>query len=274
MLTLLDFGREGAMATCKTCPASGAQTKRAGRVRAALPLLAIALALALAGCDRREAKAPVPQANLPVGDGVVRGKVMFHGAAPVMPLIEPTACHPGAKPHREETVIVNENGTLKNVLVYIKDSVVVDGSSQPPAELDQVDCQYVPHVLAIQLNQPLVIKSSDPGTMHNVNFNPMKNPPGNFGMTQAGQSKTISFAHPEIISFRCDVHPWMTSYVGVFENPWFAITGGDGRFEIPKLPAGQYTLVAWHEQYGQLTQQIEVTDDKPVDVTFDYAPPR
>jgi hypothetical protein len=125
----------------------------------------------------------------------------------------------------------------------------------------------------VQVGQTLLVRSSD-DTLHNVHYKPDRNRPANFGLTAAGAEKKVTFAAPEFVRVKCDVHPWMTAYVGVFETPFFAATGADGRFEIKSLPAGEYTLVAWHELYGRQAQKLEIADEaKPVEATFRYKAP-
>jgi hypothetical protein len=106
--------------------------------------------------------------------------------------------------------------------------------------------------------------------MHNVHIDASQNAPVNLGMTAAGQQKVITFARPEIMRVKCDVHPWMTAYIGVFENPLFAISSDDGSFQITGVPAGTYTLTAWHELYGEQKVSVTVSDDKPATVDLTY----
>jgi hypothetical protein len=97
----------------------------------------------------------------------------------------------------------------------------------------------------------------------------------NFGMTAAGQTRNVTLdraEHDPPIRVKCDVHPWMTAYVAVMDNPYFAVTGEDGSFELPHLPAGNYKLVAWHELYGRREQPVTVNEDAnaAVEATFVY----
>jgi hypothetical protein len=89
-------------------------------------------------------------------------------------------------------------------------------------------------------------------------------------LTTPGAEKTVTFSQPEIIRIKCDVHPWMTAWVGVMESPFFTVTKEDGAFAIPRVPAGNYTLTAWHERFGQLEQQIEVKETGAVETKFQY----
>ena len=208
------------------------------------------------------------------GNGVVRGVVKFDGVPPKMATIANKPCHDGAGELQEETVLVGAGGAMMNVFVFVEGAGTGDGKDRPPAVLDQVHCRYEPHVVGVQVGQTLNVRSSD-DTMHNVHYKPDRNAAGNFGMTRAGQEKNVTFDKPEsVFQIKCDVHPWMTAYVGVFENPFFATTDVEGRFEIKGLPAGDYTLVAWHELYGRQAQPLKVADEaKPVEATFRYKAP-
>jgi len=66
----------------------------------------------------------------------------------------------------------------------------------------------------------------------------------------------------------------MTAYTGVFENPFFAVTGDDGTFEIKGLAAGEYKLIAWHERYGRLEQSITVNEAAPAEASLEYKAPQ
>jgi hypothetical protein len=240
--------------------------------------LVVLLGLWTAGCDTGSTASDVaPQADGAFGRGVVSGVVAFGGTPPPVAMIPNDTCHnQGARPLPDETVVVNEGGkTLRNVIVYLDGvSGRYDGTQAPAAVLDQVDCRYVPHVLAVQAGQTLLVKSSDP-TLHNVHYRPAENPAGNFGLTQAGSDRRVTFARsePEPVRVKCDVHPWMTAYVGVLPHPFFAVTGDHGRFEISRVPPGSYTLVAWHERYGRLTRPITVGEDGKVEAALEYKAP-
>jgi hypothetical protein len=235
----------------------------------------VALVAALGACDSRS-DGPAPPARLQPadvrGNGVVRGFVKFEGTPPVMNEIANRPCHDGATPLVEEFVVVGDDGGLANVFVSIEGVPAIDGSSLPPALLDQVNCRYVPHALGVCVGQPVRIRSSDP-TMHNVHYTPDRNESRNFGMTRAGDEKTVTFTAAELVRVKCDVHPWMNATIGVFDHPFFAVTREDGRYEIANLPAGRYKLVAWHERYGKLEQQVEVNDAAPIEAHLTYKAP-
>jgi plastocyanin len=144
-------------------------------------------------------------------------------------------------PMKEEDVIVGAGGGLKNVIVYVSNGL--SGRYDPPAApavVDQSACMYRPRVQGIMLGQPLQIKNSDQ-TLHNVHgykgpstlFNQAEIP----GMPPMTKQLT---AAGEIVKLKCDVHPWMTGWILVSTNPFFAVTG-DSSFKLTGFPAGNYT---------------------------------
>jgi hypothetical protein len=240
-----------------------------------------------AGCDENAAAtssqdqngtqtspaAPGPSAPpAPLGSGVIRGKVLYNGTPPT-PEVSERPCHSGPVKVTDESVVVSAAGEFANVIVYLEEPPATsDGSSLEPKLLDQVNCVYSPHVLALQTNQKLRVRSSD-ATLHNVHYDPKLNPSENFGMTGAGQERVVSFKLPEFIRVRCDVHPWMSAWIGVFDHSYFAVSGPDGSFEIAELPEGEYTLVAWHERLGKQQLRVTVEGDEPAAVTVTYQAP-
>jgi hypothetical protein len=86
------------------------------------------------------------------------------------------------------------------------------------------------------------------------------------------KEKTEVFSEPEImVPIKCDVHSWMNSYIGVVSNPFFAVTGDDGTFDLSELPAGTYTIEAWHEKYGTQTQEVTVGDGDAQEISFSFS---
>jgi plastocyanin len=235
-------------------------------------LCAVVLMVSIvAGCGEPSSETATPPLPQPTfGQGVVRGKVTFSGAVPrLQPHRNEPCCEGAPATVPDETVVVNGKGELANVLVYLANISASDGSQQPPAVLDQKFCQYVPHVLGVQVGQKLRVTSSDPAP-HNVHYNPSENHAANFVLTAPGQEKIVTFTKPEFFKTKCDVHPWMSAWIGVMNSPFFAVSKTDGTFEIPKVPAGQYTLAAWHERFGMLEQPVTVGETGSVEATFEY----
>jgi hypothetical protein len=181
--------------------------------------------------------------------------------------------HAGAAAVSEE-VVVDAQGMLGNVFVYVKNGLEGKTFTPPadPVTLDQKGCTYHPHVIGMMAKQPLKILNSDP-TLHNIHALPKAegNKEFNLGMPRPGMEFTKTFDSPEVmVKIKCDVHPWMASYIGVVGHPYHAVTGAGGGFTIADLPAGTYTIEAWHEKYGTLTQNITVGDTPTVEVNFTF----
>lgn len=228
---------------------------------------------------KKEEAAPAagPAATIDeVNGATVTGKVSFTGDAPKMKTIDMSANPACAREHaggtKSEEVVVNDNGTLKYVFVWVK-SGLPDKQWQvasTPVELDQKGCMYTPHVIGVMTGQNVEIKNTDP-TNHNVHPLPRVNQEWNQSQPPKGDPLIRSFAREEVmIPVKCNVHPWMRSYIGVVGHPFFAVTGADGTFTIKGLPPGNYTIEAWHEKYG--TQDLQVTvapkDSKTLDFSF------
>ncbi|MDE2999701.1 MAG: carboxypeptidase regulatory-like domain-containing protein [Gemmatimonadota bacterium] len=177
-----------------------------------------------------------------------------------------------------EVVLVDDDGGLHNVFVYVKSGLegkTFDAPSEP-AVLDQKGCIYKPRVMGVRAGQPITVLNSD-GTLHNIHPKPQNSAEINKAMPKFMKKTTISFANSEVmVPVKCDVHPWMQSYIGVMEHPFFAVTGEGGKFEIKGLPAGTYTIEAWHEskRLGTMTQEVTVADgeSRSLDFTFKIKP--
>ena len=207
----------------------------------------------------------------------VTGKAVFTGTPPAPEKIDmkadPTCSAAGAE-NTAEGVVVNSNGTLKNVFVYVKEGLPEGQTYETPQEkvtMNQQGCKYSPHVFGAQVNQPIEIVNSD-ATLHNVHGTPPTGKQFNLGMPIQGMKLTRKFDAPEImVKFKCDVHPWMNAYAGILPHPFFAVTGEDGSFEIKNLPPGDYVLEAWHEKFGVQTQNITVGEADSPAADFSFA---
>ena len=231
-------------------------------IRAGLGAVMVML-FSLGGCNREDVADNRPSES---GDGVIVGRIIFPGPAPATKII------PGSPLVPDESIAVGSAGGLKNVIVFLKDAPKATFVLQSPAVLDQVKCVYTPHVLAVQAGQILRLKSSD-SMMHNVHLKSLVNPDSNYGFPGIGK-RDITLLLPEApFPVRCDVHPWMSAWIGVFDHPWFAVTGEDGKFRIDHVPAGRYTLVAWQEVLPQQEQQIVVASTGSTEADFIFQAP-
>jgi len=213
----------------------------------------------------------------PTGDeGSITGKVTLQGQAPKPRALQMDADSVCAAKHKEpvypETVVVNGNGTLRNVFVYVKTGL--EGKTfavpQEPATIDQNGCVYKPHVLGMQAKQQLKVVSSD-DTTHNIHPMPKVNREWNVSQPPKADPIMQSFSRPEVsIPVKCNQHPWMKAWIDVVDNPFFAVTGDDGSFELKWLPPGNYEIEAVQEQLGAQTMKVTVAakQSAPADFTF------
>ena len=202
------------------------------------------------------------------------GRVFFKGTAPSPKSInmrQDQACAvESGEPVYSEEVVLNADSTLANVFVYIKEGLAARPYAAPvvPKVLDQRNCRYRPHVIGIQVGQTLKILNSDP-TFHNVYAAAQKNKPFNVGMSKVEKVKTRTFDQAEVmIPLRCNVHQWMSAYVGVVDHPFYSVTDSTGSFKLPAVPAGEYVLAAWHEVFGSLEQKIKLADHETKTIDF------
>ena len=207
--------------------------------------------------------------------GTITGRVVFEGAPPPAKEIQFGAEQQCALAHQHppayEDIVVNGNGTLKWVLVYVKDRVPGDfPAPTEPVVIDQQGCVFVPHAAATQVGQPVEFRNNDP-VLHNVRGASKQHQAFNIAQPVQGSKTTRVFKTPEVgMLIKCDVHFWMASYLHVLDQPFYAITQDDGAFTIPGLPAGTYTVEAWHEKLGTRSQTVTVGDGEsaPLPLTF------
>ena len=211
--------------------------------------------------------------------GQIVGTVKLDGQAPHQKPIDMskdpacTQAHGGA-PVAAENVVVGANGGLANVVVYISQGLTGNEAaiSSQPAAIDQKGCQYVPHVVALNVGQHMTVLNSDK-TAHNIH--PQPSPTG--GNAQWNKSQTVgagpidvAWSNEEVaIPVKCNIHPWMRAYIAVVKGP-FSLSNDAGSFKLDNVPAGTYTLTAWQETYGTQTQKVTVAAGKPVTTDFSF----
>ena len=224
------------------------------------------------------APAAAAPASAPVSAdaATLTGMVKFEGTAPKMTNIQMSAdpyCQSqhSSAPATDQDVVTGPAGELANVFVYIKDIKGNFPAPSTPATIDQKGCQYYPHVNAVMVGQALQIKNDD-NTLHNIHAMPSVNSQFNEGQPVQGMVSTKKFDKVEMTPFKvkCDVHGWMKSYMAVMPHPFYAVSQTNGSFTISNLPPGQYTVVAWHEKYGQQEQKVTVgaKESKALSFTF------
>jgi hypothetical protein len=166
-----------------------------------------------------------------------------------------------AEPPLTEDIVVDGNGNVQWAFVYVKKGA--EGKkpteAQPPAVINQTGCHYEPHVLGIVVGADLTIRNSD-DLLHNIHALPFSNKEFNFGQPSKGLEEKKQFSTQEVmVKVKCDVHPWMSAWIGVVDHGFFAVTGPDGKYAIPAgLPDGKYTVEVWHEGYRNVSSDVEV----------------
>ncbi len=208
--------------------------------------------------------------------GDITGTVTLKGTPPkekdITPLKEDPNC---GKLHSEmpttKFYVVGAKGELADVVISVQGiSGKSTGASAPAVTLDQKGCEYVPQIMAVQTDQRIMVKNSDP-VLHNVHDSPTVagNKEQNMAQMPGGAELPFSFSKPEeFLKFKCDVHPWMFAWVSVFDHPYFAVSAKDGTFKIANVPPGKYTLKAAHRKAGTATQEIEVKEGEAAKVDF------
>lgn len=115
---------------------------------------------------------------------------------------------------------------------------------------------FVPHVVAVPLGSTVDFPNDDP-IFHNV-FSVSPENRFDLELYKRPKSGTWTFDKPGIVRVYCNIHPQMSAIVLVTESPFFAEARPDGSFRIEGVPAGRYTLRAWHERTGETAQDVTV----------------
>lgn len=175
---------------------------------------------------------------------------------------------------KEEKFIRNENMTMANVTVYLSGGPLKEYKFSAPKDaikVDQLGCIYIPHVVSGMVKQGFDYWNSD-DTLHNVHPIPKKNKEANIAMPFKGKKNTLKFKKEEVMfPVKCNVHPWMTGYVSVFKHPFHGVTPeGDGALTIEGIPAGEYDVMAAHEELGELTGKVTITAKQTAELTLEY----
>ena len=207
--------------------------------------------------------------------GTIRGHIGMTGKVPGNPIIrmgmDPMCAKLNAgKRTVQETVAASADGSLANVFVSLQGTFPATPVPTGPVTIDQRGCMYFPRVIGARVGQTVQVRNSD-DLYHNVHGVSTHGNDFNISQPKAGIVQELRLKDPEImLKVVCDVHRWMTAFVGVMSHPYFATTDGGGAFAIANVPAGNYTIQAWHELFGVLTQTVRVTEGSTNTVEFAY----
>ena len=188
-----------------------------------------------------------------VSAGTLKGHVNFDGKGPKPKKVkmgaDPVCGSSHSKPVYSESFKMAKDGSLAEVLVYLRNVNYKGGVPKKSVVLNQKGCVYMPHVFGMMRGQTLLIKNSD-ATLHNIHSMPKLNKEFNFAMPKVVKEKAIKIAKPEHAMYiKCDVHPWMKSYISIFNHPYFSVTDDTGHYQIDNIPPGTYTVIAWQEKF-------------------------
>lgn len=247
-----------------------------------LAILLVGMLAACGGGTTTGTKSEAPKTAAPaappaeLGDSTITGKIAYSGPKPVLKPVSmdatPACARQHEKPPMSEEVVVNPDGSLKNVFVWVKAGL--PDRTWPKrggkVTIDQVGCVYKPHMVGVMTDQDVEFLNSDP-TNHNIHPLPRINREWNESQSPKGDPKIKTFAKQEImIPIKCNVHPWMRVWVGVVAHPFFQVTGDDGTFTLEGLPPGEYTVEAWHEKLPPQEIKVKVGAKESVKADFTF----
>ena len=234
----------------------------------------LALILFLAPLQDSISSAPIEVATQPKEDtvkAVLRGRIVFDGKLPKLPLLKVTDKQSQGCKHDEpmnladRSLLVDKLGGVANVVVTIHVEGIEPILPKEPIVLDNAGCRFEPHVVVVPLGATLKVHNSD-SVPHNVHTYSKRTSPINKAIP-AGRSIDLTFKRSEAISVKCDMHAWMQAWVFATDASFVALTGPDGSFSVEGLPPGEYKVKLWHERLGRDSQTITVKagENSPVE---------
>jgi hypothetical protein len=207
--------------------------------------------------------------------GTIKGRVHLSGKLPGNPVIrmgmDPMCTKINAgKRVVQETVVVTQDGSLANVFVQLMGAFPATAMPTEAVTIDQEGCVYRPRVVGVRVGQPLLVRNSD-DLMHNVHSLSAGRNGFSFSQPKAGMVRQVGLKDEEtMLRLTCDIHRWMVAYIGIVSHPYFAVTDKAGTFEIGSVPLGSYSIQAWHERYGRLSQPVRVRSGAVATIDFTY----
>ena len=203
------------------------------------------------------------------GGGTITGKVIFTGAVPMKKIIPTKDAAVCGGVREEPLILVGADQAVQNAVVYLvevaKGKAWAETGKTP--ELDQVKCRFEPAVQVMPAGM-LEIVNSD-AVLHNTHGYYGKRTAFNLALPNQGQRIPTELKRAGEVRVDCDAHGWMEGWVYVVDNPYFAITGADGKFSIADVPPGNYTLVTVQPYTGPIEQPVTVTEGQSADLTVE-----
>lgn len=257
--------------------------RRLGRLP--IPGLMVMLGMLMLGCGGQETevappdpvlKVTQPEAITPLtGSGTLTGVATLAGVPPervsVIPNKDTEVC--GAVARFSDDLLLGPNQEIKNVVVSITNLPgPVPLNTAVEAMMDQKGCVFTPHLVQVAVGAPMTFLNND-RILHNIHTESVANEPINQAQPGFMKKMTETFAAPEVIKVKCDVHDWMFGYIVVQEHPYYAITDGSGKYTLSGLTDGSYELRFWHERLGEQRKTVVIKDGAAttVDVAFNMS---
>ncbi len=222
--------------------------------------------------------APSSYKVVPVQNGGwISGRISYVGQPvkrkEIMPTVDAPVCgQHGLIPSDE--LVTSATGGLQYAVVRLTNITAGRPASDlPPVLLVQKGCMFSPHVFAVSAGTTVRERNED-GILHNVHTHSSRNPPVNFAHTPAiSEMPLTSFPAQESVKVTCDVHGWMSAWIWVSPHPYIVVTGADGTYKIPGVPAGQYRLEVWHESLGKVSHEVTVAAGKETRIDLSLPAP-
>ncbi len=215
------------------------------------------------------APAQAYEAGPVTGGGTIEGTIVYRGAVPTKTIIPTKDVETCGAPREEPVVRVGPGQGVESAVVYLAE--VAKGKAWPaPAknpEVDNLKCRFVPDVQVIRAG-PLDVVNGDP-ILHNTHGYYGKRTAFNLALPNQGQRIPVDLPRPGIVRIDCDAHGWMEGWIQVVDNPYYAITGADGKFTITDVPPGNYRLVTMQPFIGPIEQPVTVAANKPTSLTIE-----
>lgn len=239
------------------------------------------------GCSRNEKKASPVSGHIqeaampafrvdPLTAGSISGTIRYMGKIPARKAIDMSEDPACVEAHHgkawEQSLVVSSNRSIANAFIYVKTGLEGKRFETPstPAVIDQKGCWFTPRILGIQTNQVLQVKNSDPVT-HNIHPMAQINREWNYSQGAGDAPLGRKFTKPEVmIRVKCNIHSWMHAFIGVVDNPYFAVSKEDGSYTLPNLPPGTYTIEVWQEILGTQERQVTVAPHSNTEVNLTF----
>ena len=254
-------------------------------------MLGVSLLVLVGGCSKEEKGAPVQESAAPKqetaaapaetaapsaapaatgqGTGTIAGKIVFKGTHKAGALSVGKDKEVCGTSKEDPSVLVDGSGGLKNVVVQVAAASGGKASAAQNLAIDQVKCEYVPHVIVIPAGTTLTIKNSD-GILHNVHTYSKINTPFNKAQPKFMKEFTHTFDKAEAVSVKCDVHAWMSGWIYVTDSAVHDTSATDGSFKLANVPAGEHKIEIWHETLGSQTKTVKVAGGETAELTVEF----